>query len=162
MRESARWPDCNHSGELPPTQGWENVLHFVIGRSRLALLGATLAFVGCSGTAVTQTPFARVAADTASVFSAAAQTIRFVHSAQLTVEYGQGAMVNFSEQVRGVASELPTLEGAPEPPAAADLSVLVAAAAADLEAACLREGCDWTAQVERIEQAKRALLEAVQ
>lgn len=135
-------------------------MHLPIKVSRLLLIASALG-AGCtSATPITQTPFAREATDAASVFSAAAETISFVHADRLTVEYGKAAMVNFDEQVRGVASELPALQGAPGPASMSQLAQLVAAAAADLQAACLAEDCDWETQVQRLNGARAALLEA--
>jgi hypothetical protein len=118
----------------------------------------------CSSEPITETPFARTASDAASTLSAAALTLRYVHAdpARFTVEYGQGAMINFAEQVTSVPDELPQLEGAPDLATVDALAKQVEAAAADLEAPCLLDDCDWQSQVARMDAAKQALLDAAQ
>lgn len=55
---------------------------------------------------------------------------------------------------------LAQLEGAPDPARVARLVALLQLAVADLANPCLLEDCDWESQVARIDDAKRALLEA--
>ena len=62
----------------------------------------SMALAGCGATStITQTAFQRQASDGASIFSAASETLRFVHAepAKMTVEYGAGSMINYDDQV---------------------------------------------------------------
>ena len=119
---------------------------------------------GCSGEPISETPFVRVASEAASTLTAAELTLRFVHEepARLTVEYGQGAMINSAEQLTGVPDELPALGGAPDQATVESLVALLEQAAADLEDPCLQATCDWGAQLSHITEARDALLDATE
>ena len=133
-----------------------------------ARLGATLALslwlAGCSGEPITETPFVRTATEAASLLSAGSYTLQYVHSepARFTVEYGAASMFNYAELVQPIPDELPTLEGAPDDASVQNLVSLVSAALADMQQPCLVGECGWQAQVDRIEAAKSALLEAAE
>lgn len=120
--------------------------------------------MACSGQSLTQTPFEQAASDAASIFSAAAQTLRFIHEepVRLTVEYGTGAMIIYYEQVSGTPDELPKLEGAPDSATVDQIVATVERAAADLQEPCLVPDCDWASQLERIDQARDSLLAAIE
>jgi hypothetical protein len=134
-----------------------------------ARLGATLALsiavaAGCSTESITETPFVRTATEAASLLSAASYTLQYLHEepARLTVEYSSASLFNYAELVDPIPDELPTLEGAPDATSVQALVDLVSAALADLHAPCLVGECGWQAQVNRIEAAKSALLEAAE
>jgi hypothetical protein len=128
----------------------------------VAVLLAGVNVHGCSGQPITQTAFQRAAGDAASVTSAAAQTLHFVHSGRLTVEYGKAAMINFGEQLAGVPDQLMRLDGAPPIAEATGLAALVASAAADVNKPCLTPECDWQAQLARLDQAHAALVDVAE
>jgi hypothetical protein len=137
-----------------------------MSRFRVAALAAlSLVAVACSTDSITETPFVRTATETASLLSAGAYTLRYVHqqpAPRFTVEYGAGAMFNYAELVAPIPDELPTLEGAPDAAAVEELVGLVSAALADMQQPCLIGDCGWESQVDRIEAAKQALLEAAE
>jgi hypothetical protein len=118
----------------------------------------------CAGAPITETPFVRTATETASLLSAGSYTLKYVHEepARFTVEYGAGAMFNYAELVAPIPAELPKLEGAPDSASVQNLVGLVSAALADMQQPCLVGECGWQAQVDRIEAAKSALLEAAE
>jgi hypothetical protein len=131
---------------------------------RTFVAAVAVALYGCASGPITQTPFQRAASDAASIMSAAAYTVQFVHDdpARLTVAYAQGAVVNYLDQVATTPEELPTLEGAPEQATVEALVDHLTQAIDDLENVCLVPECDWQGQVERMTAASEALAEAAQ
>jgi hypothetical protein len=132
---------------------------------RTLLAGAlAVALSGCSSEPITQTPFQRAAGDAASIMSAAAYTLEFIHAepALLTVEYGQASVVNYLDQVAATPDELPGLTGAPDEATVAQLADQLDAAIDDLQNACLLPDCDWQGQVQRMRQASDALAQAAE
>jgi hypothetical protein len=123
-------------------------------------LGAVL--FACSSGPVTETPFVQAASEAASLLSAGAETLRFVHSQRFTVEYGRAATINYHELVASLPEELPHLEGAPDQATVDRLMTMLEGAVADLANPCLLQGCDWESQVSRLDQAKQALLDATE
>jgi hypothetical protein len=110
------------------------------------------------------TPFQRMAADTASTFSSAAETLRLEHpdesgATRLTREYAEAAFQNYAEQISGVAGDLPKAGGAPDPELSAALVRLVETGTQIVGAPCLDPGCDWQVQIQQLELARDALLE---
>ena len=128
-----------------------------------AALTAALAACG-STSSITQTAFQRQASDGASIFSAAGETLRFVHAepAKMTVEYGAGSMINYDDQAASLPDELPTAEGAPDEATVDHLVSLVEPAIQAIENPCLLPDCDWQSQAAALDQARDALLEASQ
>src|SRR4051794_17059843 len=124
-----------------------------------------VALAGCGSTeTITQTAFERQASDGASVFSAAATTLRFVHTdpAKMTVEYGAGSMINYDDQASSLPDELPTAQGAPDAATTAQLVSVVQPAIDAIENPCLLPDCDWQSQAKALDDARDALLEASQ
>lgn len=128
----------------------------------LIALCALLADCG-SGQAITQTGFEREASDGASIMSAAAETLRFVHAtpAGMTVEYGAGSMINYLDQVVSLPDDLRGADGAPDEATLDRLNVVVQPAIAVIENPCLLSGCDYSTQVAVLDAARDALLIAV-
>lgn len=138
-----------------------------------ALLSWTIA-AGCS---ITQTPFQRTVSDAASILGASSQTLRFAHgqpalpvpgqsddphvAARLTYEYARGAFINYSDLLRDVSNELPTLEGAPDARTTQALVDALQSAADVVESPCLAGDCDWQGQIATIEGARQALMDAL-
>ena len=124
----------------------------------------SVALAGCGSTeTITQTAFERQAADGASVFSAAATTLRFVHAdpADFTVEYGAGSMINYDDQVASLPDDLPTAAGAPDQATVARLVDAITPAVDAIANPCLLPDCDWQSQVEALESGKEALLGSI-
>lgn len=131
---------------------------------RLGLCAVVVAVAcACSG-AITDTPFHRAAGDATSLVSAGAETLRAVHAepARFTVEYGQGATFNYHELLTSIPDELPKLEGAPDEATTANLVALLQTAVADLGNPCLLPDCDWQSQVNDLDAAKQALVDATE
>jgi hypothetical protein len=123
-----------------------------------------VALAGCGTTqAITQTAFERQAGDGASVFSAAAETLRFVHvdPAKFTVEYGAGSMINYDDQVSSLPDDLASADGAPDQATTAHLVEVVMPAVNAVANPCLLPDCDWQSQVAALDAAKDALLAAI-
>lgn len=123
-----------------------------------------LALAGCGSTqSITQTAFERQASDGASVFSAASETLRFVHlePAKFTVEYGAGSMINYDDQVSSLPDDLPSAAGAPDEATVNQLVQVVTPAVDAIEKPCLLPDCDWRSQVAALDAAKEALLDAM-
>lgn len=123
-----------------------------------------LTLVGCGSTqGITQTAFERQASDGASIFSAAGETLRFVHAepAKFTVEYGAGSMINFDDQVSSLPDELPSAQGAPDSAVTDKLLEVVKPAIDAIENPCLLPDCDFDAQTSALDAARDALLAAV-
>jgi hypothetical protein len=106
----------------------------------------------------------RSASDAASLLAASSETIRSVHDdpARLTIEYAEAALFNYNELLVPIPGELPTLDGAPPPPTIDELVAFVNASLADLANPCLVGDCDWESQVEDMDAAKDALLQATE
>lgn len=124
-----------------------------------------LALAGCgSGQAITETAFEREASDGASIMSAAAQTLRFVHAepAGMTVEYGAGSMINYLDQASSLPDELPTADGAPDIGIVDQLVLVVRPAIAVIENPCLVSDCDYSSQIQTLDAARDALLLSIQ
>jgi hypothetical protein len=133
------------------------------GTGLAAVLVALLS--GCGSTQqITETPFEQAAGDAASVMSAAAVTLRFIHAepASMTVEYAAGSMINYADEVSSVPDELPTLSGAPDAATVQDLVEVIQPAVDDIESPCLMPDCDWQSQVDDLETARDAILDATQ
>jgi hypothetical protein len=130
----------------------------VSGRgASIALLAASLVLISCSAT---RTPFARAAGDAGSTLSAAAETMRLAHEDRLTREYAQGSFVNYGDRLAGVAADLPSLDGAPDPAAVMRLIYVLLPATTVVAAPCLEGPCDWRSQLKVLEDARDAFVEA--
>jgi hypothetical protein len=123
-----------------------------------------LALAACGATAsITQTPFEQTAGDGASIFSAAGETLRFVHAdpAKFTVEYATGSMINYGDQVSSLVDELQTAQGAPDSVTVDRLVDLATPAVDAINDPCLEPGCDYQSQIAALDAARDALLAAV-
>jgi len=133
---------------------------------RMGVVAAlSMALAGCAATSsITETAFQRQASDGASIFSAAGETLRFVHAepARMTVEYGAGSMINYGDQASSLPDELPTAQGAPDDATVDHLVSLAEPAIAAIENPCLLPDCDWQSQIDALDRARDALLEASQ
>lgn len=125
-----------------------------------ALLLVLAAVVSADGCSATRTPFSRAAADAGSTLSAAAETLKAVHSGDVTREYAQGSFVNFADQLAGVADELPQLEGAPDKGTVDGLVALLMPAVDTVGMPCLEGPCDPGTQLAALEAARDAFVAA--
>lgn len=133
------------------------------GARASVLVALVLALAACSApSGWTQTPFAREASDAGSTLSAAAELLEAAHTGRLTNRYVRGAFVNLSEQVEGVDSKLPTLEGRPDDATVASLAAGVRAAQPVLASPCVDTGCDWHAQVDTLRSTADKLSKAAE
>lgn len=127
------------------------------GLALLALLALILAATGCT---MTQTPFERAAGDAGSAFAASATTLAYAHDGKLTKAYARASFVIYRAQLKGLDRSLPALDGAPDPSTVRHLIELAQAAHPAVDDPCLDDGCDWRAQVEALQRASDAFLQA--
>lgn len=120
------------------------------------LVGVLLAMSGCSWT---QSEFAREAGEAGAGFAAAATTLTYVHQAKVSRAYARSSFVNYCANLSGFDRRLPALGGAPDA-AEGRLVSLVRAAEAAVATPCLDDGCDWSAQIDALNQAGAALHQA--
>lgn len=119
---------------------------------------------GCaSSQGITQTGFERQAGDGASIFAAAAETLRFVHSepASFTVEYGAGSMINYEDQVATLPDDLTSVDGTPDSATLDELVAAVEPAILAIQDPCLQPNCDYQAQIAALDAARDALLASI-
>ncbi len=133
-------------------------------RGILALALTTALAASCSSEPITQTPFVRTATEGASLLSAASETLTRVHGVPptLTVEYGQGAFINYHELVLPIPELLPGADGAPDQATVDQLVSELNASLEALAAPCLVGECDWQGQVQTFDETKDDLLAAAE
>lgn len=110
--------------------------------------------------AYTQSAFMRTANNTGAAFSAASYTLAQLHHGRLTAAYAQSSFVNFRSELQGTDQQLPTLSGAPDRQTIQRLLELYQPAMAAVNAPCLDAACDWRSQINQLDRASSAFLEA--
>jgi hypothetical protein len=132
-------------------------------RARLILIAvALIALSGCSPSGFAQTPFQREAGDVASAFSAAATTLEQLHTGKLDERYAKASMVVYRQVATGADKALPAAGGAPDEATFQPVLDLVKEAEDVMQSPCLADECDWQRQVDTLNSARDALLEASQ
>jgi hypothetical protein len=129
-------------------------------RHRLPLVAALLVALLSVGCVPTQSQFQKEAADAASTFLAAAETLRLRHEDKLIRTYVVGAFQNYRELLEGLPDDLPKAEGIPAQATLERVLQLHAQAMPALQAPCLDSRCEWRSQVEALEEAGKAYLAA--
>jgi hypothetical protein len=131
--------------------------------TRLILIAmALIALTGCSPSGFAQTPFQREASDVASAFSAAATTLEQLHTGKLDERYAKASMVVYRQLATGADTSLPAAGGAPDMATFQPVLGLVNEAEDVMQSPCLADACDWQRQVDTLNAARDALLEASQ
>lgn len=126
-------------------------------KGALLVSAALLLAVNCSAT---RTPFSRATGDAGSTLSAAYETLRAARDGEVTREYAQGSLVNFSDVLSGVGEQLPGLQGAPDATTVEELATLLEPAVQAIREPCLGDPCDPRPQLEAIAAARDAFVEA--
>lgn len=130
------------------------------GRRISALAALALVATLLAGCQLTQSAFARTAANAGAAFAAAAVTLRDVHSSHITTAYAASSFVNFRAELKGVDTRLPSASGAPDSAHVKRLLALYAPAMRAVEYPCLDTSCDWQGQIRSLVAASDALLKA--
>lgn len=109
---------------------------------------------------VGKSDFQRQAGDTGAELAAAAHTLRAVHDGQLDVRYARASFANYGEQLSDVEGSLPSPQTGPETANRARLIQLYRRAQPALQQPCLEGDCDWRAQLDALDAASAAFIEA--
>lgn len=117
---------------------------------------------GCIPASFAETPFEREAGDTASLISAAATTIEFLHDDKIDRRYAEASLVVYRQSVADSASKLESAQGAPGEATLNPVLDDVKDAQDILARPCLDDSCDWHGQIRTLTSAKDALLEISQ
>lgn len=120
------------------------------------LLMAAL-LVGCQ---FTQSPFALAVSNAGAEFAAASTTLTYVHSGKITLQYARASFVNYQSQLDGLDQQLPSQQGVPGKSTVDHLLALYKAAIPAVDNPCLDASCNWQAQVDALNRASQAFLEA--
>jgi hypothetical protein len=128
-------------------------------RASLLLL-VLLVLLVTTGCQITQTPFTRTAGQAGAAFAAAATTLRYAHTGKIWVTYARSSFANYQSELRGLDQQLPSQQGAPGKQAIQQLLDVYKPAMQVVNRPCLDASCNWRAQVEILDRASKAFLEA--
>jgi hypothetical protein len=124
----------------------------------LGLLAALiLVLAACSPTSYAETPFVRQASDAASLLSAAATTIEYLHDDKLDTRYASPSLQIYRDMLKKIAPTLAGQRGAPDDATLQPVLDKLDAAQQALDEPCLADDCDWQAQLDTLRQAQDAL-----
>lgn len=123
----------------------------------LLLLLALLLITGCQAT---QSGFARTANNAGGAFSAAAETLTYVHEGKLTPAYASASFDSYQSELSGLDQQLPSQNGAPNAQTIHQLLALYKSAMRAINQPCLENTCDWRGQVGALNGASKAFLKA--
>ena len=107
----------------------------------------------------TQTAFTRTANNAGSAFSAAEATLTYAHEGKITHSYAASSFVNFQSELSGTDLTL-AAQGAVDAHTLRRLLALYSPAIQVIEAPCLSNTCNWRKQIEVLNRASQAFLEA--
>jgi hypothetical protein len=107
----------------------------------------------------TQTTFARTANNVGSAFAAAEATLTYAHTGKITFSYAASSFVNFQSELSGIDQTL-SAQGIGNTQLLHQLLYLYAQAMRVVEAPCLSNVCDWRGQIEILNRASQAFLNA--
>lgn len=113
-----------------------------------------------SGCELTQPAFTRMAGDAGAAFAATSTTLSYAHSGKITYAYAASSFVNYQSELDGLDQTLPSQSGAPDKHTVQRLLALYKPAIQAVDSPCLSDTCNWRAQVEALNRASRAFLEA--
>jgi L-aminopeptidase/D-esterase-like protein len=130
---------------------WRN---YGIGFLLLILL---LIVTGCQ---FTQAAFPRMASNAGSAFAAAVTTLAYAHEGKLTYAYAAASFVNYQSELDGLDQALPSQNGAPDKGTVQHLLNLYKEAIKAVDSPCLNNSCNWQTQVNALNRASKAFLEA--
>lgn len=107
----------------------------------------------------TQTGFSRTANNAGSAFAAAEATLTYAHEGKITYSYAAASFVNFQSELSGTDQVL-AAQGAADPHTLKRLLSLYSPAIQIIDTPCLSNTCDWRKQIEILNRASQAFLEA--
>ena len=107
----------------------------------------------------TQNAFTRSANNAGSAFAAAEETLTYAHEGKITYSYASSSFENYRSELQGTDQAL-TGQGATDKQTLHKLLVLYSSAIKVVDAPCLNSACNWHKQVELLNQASQAFLEA--
>src|SRR5947209_3362127 len=128
--------------------------HVVVSLLLLLTLGI---FTGCQ---ITQSGFARTANNAGGAFSAAAETLTYVHEGRLTPAYASSSFDSYQNELSGLDQQLASQDGAPDSQTIHQLLALYNSAMSVINQPCLNNTCSWHEQVVKLENASKAFLKA--
>jgi hypothetical protein len=129
-------------------------------RNRCYSALAILVALAASGCGVGKSDFQRQSGDAGAELAAAAHTLRAVHEGQLDVRYARASFVNYRESLSGVEANLSSPQTGPETANRNNLIQLYRRAQPALQEPCLESDCNWRAQLDALDAASAALIEA--
>jgi hypothetical protein len=129
-------------------------------RNRCYALLAILVALAASGCGVGKSGFQRQAGDAGAELAAAARTLRAVHEGQLDVRFARASFVNYRESLSDVEANLSSPQNGPQTANRDHLIQLYRRAQPALQEPCLERDCDWRAQLDALDAASAALIEA--
>jgi hypothetical protein len=121
---------------------------------------AILFALSASGCGVGKSDFQRQAGDAGAELAAAGRTLRAVHEGQLDNRFAQASFVNYRDQLSDVEAGLSAPRTGPETANRDRLIQLYRRAQPALEDPCFESDCDWRAQLDALEAASAAFIEA--
>ncbi len=113
-----------------------------------------------TGCAFQQSAFQKVAGNAGSEFAAAATTLSYAHEGKITSAYAASSFVNYQSQLDGLDQTLPSQQGAPDTHTVQHLLALYKPAVQVIDHPCLDASCSWRVQVDTLNRASKAFLEA--
>jgi hypothetical protein len=112
-----------------------------------------------TGCVLTQSTFARTTNNAGSAFAAASTTLTYAHEGKVTYTYAAASFVNFQSELNGIDQTLTTQNSA-SATTVKHLLALYKPAMQVVDAPCLANTCDWRGQVDQLNRASQAFLEA--
>ena len=107
----------------------------------------------------TQSAFTRTANNAGSAFAAAEVTLTYDHEGRITYSYAASSFVNFQSELSGTDQTL-AAQGAANTHTLQRLLALFSPAIQVIDAPCLSNMCNWRKQIEILNRASQAFLEA--
>ncbi|HYX50130.1 MAG TPA: hypothetical protein VE843_10335 [Ktedonobacteraceae bacterium] len=126
---------------------------FAIG---LILLMSCFLLTACT---FTQTAFSRTANNAGSAFAAAEATILYAHQGKITYSYAASSFINYQSELSGTDQTL-AAQGAADRRTLQRLLALYSPAMQVVDNPCLSTVCNWRKQIEILNRASQAFLEA--
>lgn len=107
----------------------------------------------------TQSAFSRTANNTASAFAAAGATLTYAHKGNIAYSYAASSFTNYQSELNGTEQTL-RAQGAGDIRTLQHLLAVYAPAIQVVDHPCLSTTCNWRKQVEILNRATQAFLEA--
>ena len=123
----------------------------------LLLILLLMMVTGCQ---FTQAAFPRMVSNAGSAFAAAATTLAYAHQGKVTYAYAAASFVNYQSELDGLDQALPSQNGAPDKRTVQHLLNVYKVAIKVVDSPCLNNSCNWQTQVNTLNRASKAFLEA--